>query len=211
MVVCVCLAKAEGDEENASVAELPSFTTKLWTSNMNKVIPLFCTAHPLLRITLPHPRWRRFFSVARKEQTRAAFAELKLLFAIIMSQIGRQVCYQKTRKWKKCAWSRSLQWFFTSRPSSCGIYWKVLAEALDYGGCGTALLHSDCINEPVSGLGSLLYICRSNSESGESNISGRKKIHRITRTTRGRPVNTRSAAEFTFFCVYKPNKRPYEE
>ena len=32
-----------------------------------------------------------------------------------------------------------------------------------------------------------------------------------TRTTRGRPVNTSSAAEFTFFCVYKPNKRPYEE
>ena len=31
------------------------------------------------------------------------------------------VCYRKTRKWKKCAWSRSLQWFFTSRPSSCGI------------------------------------------------------------------------------------------
>ena len=56
-----------------------------------KVIPLFCTAHPLLRITLPHPRWRRFFPLARKEQTRAAFAELKLLFAIIMSQIGRQL------------------------------------------------------------------------------------------------------------------------
>ena len=56
-----------------------------------KVIPLFCAAHPLLRITLPHPRWRRFFSVARKEQTRAAFAELKLLFTIIMPQIGRQL------------------------------------------------------------------------------------------------------------------------
>ena len=54
-----------------------------------KVIPLFCTAHPLLRITLPHPGWRRLFSPARKEQTRAAFAELKLLFAIIMPQIGR--------------------------------------------------------------------------------------------------------------------------
>ena len=53
-----------------------------------KVIPLFCTAHPLLRITLPHPRWRRFFPLARKEKTRAAFAELKLLFAIIMPQIG---------------------------------------------------------------------------------------------------------------------------
>ena len=53
-----------------------------------KVIPLFCTAHPLLRITLPHPRWRRFFPLARKEQTRTAFAELKLLFVIIMPQIG---------------------------------------------------------------------------------------------------------------------------
>ena len=53
-----------------------------------KVIPLFCTAHPVLRITLLHPRWRRFFPLARKEQTRAAFAELKLLFAIIMPQIG---------------------------------------------------------------------------------------------------------------------------
>ena len=55
---------------------------------MVKVIPLFCTAHPLLRITLLHPRWRRFFPLARKEQTRAAFAELNLLFAIIMLQIG---------------------------------------------------------------------------------------------------------------------------
>ena len=45
-----------------------------------KVIPLFCTAHPLLLITLPHPGCRRLFSPARKEQTRAAFAELKLLF-----------------------------------------------------------------------------------------------------------------------------------
>ena len=53
-----------------------------------KVIPLFCTAHPLLRITMLHSRWRRFFPLARKERTRAAFAELKLLFAIIMPQIG---------------------------------------------------------------------------------------------------------------------------
>ena len=77
-------------------------------------------------------------------------------------------------------------------------------EALDYGGCegcGKALRLSNCINEPVSGLGSLLYICRSNSESGELNIFGTNKIHRRTRTTRGRPVNTRSAAEFTFCCV----------
>ena len=73
---------------------------------------------------------------------------------------------------------------------------------------------SYCINEPVSGLGSLLYICCSNSESGETNISGTNKTHRSTRTTRGRPVfdvNTKFAAEFTFCCVQKPNKRTYEE
>ena len=40
-----------------------------------KVIPLFCTAHPLLRIILWHPRWRQFFPLALKEQTRAAFAK----------------------------------------------------------------------------------------------------------------------------------------
>ncbi|CAH3113600.1 unnamed protein product, partial [Porites lobata] len=64
-------------------------------------------------------------------------------------------------------------------------------NALDYGGCeacGTALRLSNCINEPVSGLGSPLYICCSNSESGETNISGTNKTHRSTRTTRGRPV-----------------------
>ena len=44
--------------------------------------------------------------------------------------------------------------------------------------CGTALRLSNCINEPVSGLGSLLYICCSNSESGETNISGTNKTHR---------------------------------
>ena len=34
----------------------------------------------------------------------------------------------------------------------------------------------------------LLYICCSNSESGESNISGTNETHRSTRTTRGRAV-----------------------
>ena len=83
----------------------------------------------------------------------------------------------------------------------------VLAEALDYGGCeacGTAPRLSNCINEPVSGLGSLLYICCLNSESGETNISGTNKTHRITRTTRERPVfdvNTKVAVEFPFCSV----------
>ena len=39
--------------------------------------------------------------------------------------------------------------------------------------CGTALRLRNCINEPVSVVGSLLYICCSNSESGEANISGK--------------------------------------
>ena len=39
--------------------------------------------------------------------------------------------------------------------------------------CGTAPLLSNCIKEPVSALGSLLYICCSNYESGETNISGK--------------------------------------
>ncbi|CAH3116164.1 unnamed protein product, partial [Porites lobata] len=111
--------------------------------------------------------WRRLFSPARKEQTRAAFAELKLLFAIIMPQIGRQLpgLLSKNKKMKEMC-------------------------ALDYGGCeacGTALRLSNCINEPVSGLGSLLYICGSNSESRETNISGTNKTDCSTRTTRGRP------------------------
>ena len=71
--------------------------------NNFKVIPLFCTAHPLLRITLRHPTWRRFFLPARKEPTRATFAELKLLFAIIMPQIGWQLpgLPLKNKKMKK--------------------------------------------------------------------------------------------------------------
>ena len=83
----------------------------------------------------------------------------------------------------------------------------VLAKPLDYGGCETcetALRLSNCIKEPVSRLGSLLYICCSNFESGETNISGTNKTHRSTRTTRGRPVfdvKTKFAAEFTFCCV----------
>ena len=42
----------------------------------------------------------------------------------------------------------------------------------------------------------------------------KNKTHRRTKTTRGRPVsdvNTKFAAEFTFRCVKKPNKRTYKE
>ena len=76
---------------------------------------------------------------------------------------------------------------------------NVLAEALDGGceACEAALRLSDCINETVSGLGSLLYICCSNSECGETNVCRTNKTHRTTGNTRGRPifdVNTKLAA-----------------
>ncbi|XP_022808445.1 uncharacterized protein LOC111345433 [Stylophora pistillata] len=76
---------------------------------------------------------------------------------------------------------------------------NVLAKALDEGSeaCGTALRLSDCIKETVSGLGSLLYICCSIYECGETNIGRTNKTHRSTGTTRGRPifnVNTKLAA-----------------
>ena len=82
---------------------ISSFKICLQNYGQLKVIPFFCTAHPLLRITLPHPRWRRFFPLARKEQTRPAFTELKLLFAIIMPQIRRQLpgLLSKNKKMKE--------------------------------------------------------------------------------------------------------------
>ena len=76
---------------------------------------------------------------------------------------------------------------------------NVLAGALDGGceACGAALRLSDCIKETVSGLGSLLYICCSNSECGETNVCRTNRTHRSTGNTRGRPifdVNTKLAA-----------------
>ena len=58
---------------------------------------------------------------------------------------------------------------------------NVLAEALDGGceACGVALRLSDCIKGRVSGLGSLLYICCSNCECGETNICRTNKTHRF--------------------------------
>ena len=76
------------------------------------------------------------------------------------------------------------------------------------GGCEareTALRLFNCINEPVSGLGSLLYICCSNPESGETNISGK-----ITLTVAPEPregdqslMEKRSLLLNSHFAVYR--------
>ena len=97
---------------------------------------MFCTAHPLLRITLLHPRRRRFFPIARKQQTSAAFAELKLLFAIIMPQIGLQLpgLLSKNKKMKEvCVIPKSAVVFHFAAVELWN-YQNVLAEALDYEG-----------------------------------------------------------------------------
>ena len=56
--------------------------------------------------------------------------------------------------------------FFTSRLSSCGIHYP----GWGFGWGLLSPLISNCINEKVSGLGSLLYTCCSNSECVETNI-----------------------------------------
>ena len=85
---------------------------------------------------------------------------------------------------------------------------NVLTEVFDgrCEACGAALRLSDCIKETVSGLGSLLYICCSNYECGETNIGRTNKTHRSTGTTRGRPIfseNRKLAAGLFTFNVDK--------
>ena len=45
------------------------------------------------------------------------------------------------------------------------------------------------------------YVVQTPRVESQISISGTNKIHRSTRITQGRPVNTRSATEFTCCCV----------
>ena len=89
-----------------------------------KVIPLFCTAHPLLCITLPHPRWRRLRPTSTKRTKKGFFCRAKAFIR------NNNAADELTASWfaiEKQENERNvhdpevLQWFFTSRPSSCGI------------------------------------------------------------------------------------------
>ena len=83
---------------------------------------------------------------------------------------------------------------------------NVLAEALDGGceACGAALRLSDCIKETVTGLGSLLYICCSNSECGETNTCRTNKTPRSTGARRPIfDINTKLAAGLFTFNIAK--------
>ena len=162
-----------------------------------KVIPLFCTAHPLLRITLPHPRWRRFVPPARKEKT-----------AFIRNNNGAD---RLTASWfaieKQKNERNALDPKVCSGFSLCG---RRVVELLKCPGWGFGLWGAvrpvgqlygspTALTSPVSVPGSLLYICCSNSESGETNISGKMR-HTVAPEPREGvfDVNTKFTTEFTF-------------
>ena len=71
-----------------------------------KVIPLFCTAHPLLRVTLRHPSLAAALPTSAKRTNKGRFCRAE---AFIRNNKCRRsadsflVCYRKTRKLKKCA------------------------------------------------------------------------------------------------------------
>ena len=75
---------------------------------------------------------------------------------------------------------------------------SLLAKELDGGctSCRKPLRLSDCREETISGLGSVLYITCGEEDCGEVNVCHTSKMHRVT-GTRGRPVfdiNTKLAA-----------------
>ena len=135
---------------------------------------MFCTTHPLLRIILRHPRWRQFFPAKRTKKGRFCRAKAFILnnnvtywLTASRSAIEKKENEKNVRDPKVCCG-------FSLR-SRRVIELNVQAEALDGGceACGIAL--SNCINETVSGPGSLLYICYSNSECEETNICRTKE------------------------------------
>ena len=144
---------------------------------------MFCTAHPLLRIILRHPRRRRFFPAKRTNKGRFCRAK-----ALIRNNNVRGFRDSESRTYWLTASRYAIEKQENEKnvrdPKVCSgfslrrrrvIELNVLAEALDGGceACGTAL--SNCINETVSGPGSLLYICYSNSECEETNICRTKE------------------------------------
>ena len=179
-------------------------------SNTIKVIPLFCTAQPFLRITLiATSKMAAVLPASVKRTDKGRFCRAKAFIrnknaanrlTASWSALKKQENEKSVRDLEVCSG-------FPLRGRRV-VELNVLAEALDGGceACGATLRLSNCIKETVSGLGSLLYICCSNSECGETNICRTNKTHRSTGTTRGRPIfelNTKLAAGLFTFNVAK--------
>ena len=69
--------KEDGKPCVTSVTIILLESTVRQTSLSFKVIPLFCTAHPLLRITMLHPRWRRVLPTSPKRTNKGRFCRAK--------------------------------------------------------------------------------------------------------------------------------------
>ena len=171
-----------------------------------KVIPLFCTAQPFLRITLIVTSKKAAVLPASVKRTdKGRFCRAKAFIR------NKNAANRLTASWsalKKQENEKNVRDLEVCSGFPLRGRRVVLAEALDGGceACGAALRLSNCIKETVSGLGSLLYICCSNSECGETNICRTNKTHRSTGTTRGRPifdVNSKLAAGLFTFNVAK--------
>lgn len=156
------------------------------------------TAH-----NITHPRWRRFFLLGQKEKTRAAFAEFKLLFAMIMPQIGRQL---PGLLWKNKK---------TTEPKSTVVFHFAAVELWNL------ILKSFGWHFKLWRLWSLLYsytdlfaltsqylawdrYCTSVVQTPRMERQLFLQKNDPRRSTRGRAifdVNTKFSAEFTFCCV----------
>ena len=130
------------------------------------MIPWFCIAHPLLRITLRHPIWRKRKLPARLVTTKGAFAGAY--------PCTKQVEEKTAKIWEHKSPDREEVCFenLTKISGRCVVELDLLAEALDRGcnTCAKPLQLSRITDETVSGLGSFLYIMCSNPDCGELNI-----------------------------------------
>ena len=144
------------------------------------MIPLFCTAQPFLRITLiATSKMAAVLHASVKRTDKGRFCRAKAFIRNKNAANRLKASWSALKKQENEKNVRELE-VCSGFPLRGRRF--VLAEALDGGceACGAALRLSNCIKETVSGLGSLLYICCSNSECGETNICRTNKTHRST-------------------------------
>ena len=169
---------------------------------------MFCTARPLLRITLIATyKMAAVLPAGLKRTDKGRFCRAKAFIrnknatnrlTASWSALKKQENEKSVRDLEVCSG-------FPLRGRRV-VELNVLAEALDGGceACGAALRLSDCIKETVTGLGSLLYICCSNSECGETNTCRTNKTRRSTGARRPIfDVNTKLAAGLFTFNIAK--------
>ena len=165
------------------------------------MIPQYCTAHPVLRIT--SQKWRNLACLINSTGNMATFISAGNLARhkngrfqkMSDSNRTKSLCLARKRLSESCKGPSAVCEFpVTGRRI---VELSLLANQLDSGCsvCGTPLRLSNCTQETVSGLGSFLYITCSEEGCGEVNVCHTSKAHRAQ--ARGRSVfdiNTKLAA-----------------